>query len=525
MATVFGIYQSRFLRMLVAIAIICATALAAGAAHQAIIYQRNLAQLDEMSRQLLRSSELAIDYALISLGDLLAQSNDPCSADGLELIQQAVFARGSIKDIEAIGDGGVLLCSGMSGRTGGLVDQNYMATYHPALNTSVMLQATSAQPTGIFKVAWKLSDAFSLVALLNVDTLMFDVFPADLREESGAELVLGSIDVVAAHVPEAGGSSQDLQVFSTMSDRFPISATLLVPSSKLFSWNADSWPVAIVLGALLGCLLAFLTLKAMNRPMDPTRELRDAIRNKELQPYFQPIFSLRTGQTVGCEVLTRWLRADGSMVSPDRFIPLAEASGLIVPLTDHIVAASLTRLAVVLSSRPDFKIAFNVTPAHFMANDFLDTLCSAVDAAKVERGHIVIELTERQALVDAQEAAAQCRRAQELGFRVSLDDTGSGHNGLSQVQELPLDIIKIDKKFVDLVCTDRAAITIIEMLVRLAKALGASTVAEGVETIEQYHALRDCGVDEGQGYLVSSALPADRFIAFVDQPVAAQLAA
>lgn len=143
----------------------------------------------------------------------------------------------------------------------------------------------------------------------------------------------------------------------------------------------------------------------------------------------------------------------------------------------------------------------------------------------MERGHIVIELTERQALVDAQEAAAQCRRAQELGFRVSLDDTGSGHNGLSHVQELPLDIIKIDKKFVDLVCTDRAAITIIEMLVRLAKALGASTVAEGVETIEQYHALRDCGVDEGQGYLVSPALPADRFIAFVDLPVAAPLAA
>lgn len=253
--------------------------------------------------------------------------------------------------------------------------------------------------------------------------------------------------------------------------------------------------------------MAFLTLKSMNRPIDPTRELRDAIRSKELQPYFQPIFSLGTGQTIGCEVLTRWVRADGSMVSPDRFIPLAEASGLIVPLTDHIVVASLSRLAAVLSRRPDFKIAFNVTPAHFISKDFLGTLCSAVDAANVDRGHIVIELTERQALVDPQEAAAQCRRAQGLGFRVSLDDTGSGHNGLSHVQELQLDIIKIDKKFVDLVCTDRAAITIIEMLVRLAKALGASTVAEGVETIEQYEALRDCGVDEGQGYLVSPALP------------------
>lgn len=141
------------------------------------------------------------------------------------MIQQAVFARGSIKDIEAIGDGDVLLCSGMSGQFGGLVDQSYVTTYHPARNTSVMLQATSAQPTGIFKIAWKLSDAFSLVALLNVDTLMFDVFPADLREESGAELFIGSSDIVAAHLPEAGGSSEDSREFSSTSDRFPISAT------------------------------------------------------------------------------------------------------------------------------------------------------------------------------------------------------------------------------------------------------------------------------------------------------------
>jgi EAL domain-containing protein (putative c-di-GMP-specific phosphodiesterase class I) len=150
-----------------------------------------------------------------------------------------------------------------------------------------------------------------------------------------------------------------------------------------------------------------------------------------------------------------------------------------------------------------------------MAPGFVMQLRKIVADARVSPRQVLLELTERQAICDLDAAARVVADLRELGFRVAIDDAGTGHNGLSYVQKLGVSTIKIDKFFVDSVTQDLSARTVIEMLVRLANQLGMTTVAEGVETAQQIAALATCGVDEGQGYVVAPPLPAKAFLALI----------
>jgi EAL domain-containing protein (putative c-di-GMP-specific phosphodiesterase class I) len=134
-----------------------------------------------------------------------------------------------------------------------------------------------------------------------------------------------------------------------------------------------------------------------------------------------------------------------------------------------------------------------------------------VVAARVSARQIVLEVTERNELPDLDQAAAVVKELRDLGFRVAMDDVGVGHSGLSQIKGLGVNTIKIDKFFVDTITEDGSAITIVEMLVRLARDLGMTVIAEGIETPEQVQALIACGVEEGQGYIVSQPLPFAKF--------------
>ena len=186
-------------------------------------------------------------------------------------------------------------------------------------------------------------------------------------------------------------------------------------------------------------------------------------------------------------------------------------------MTEHLVREALRQSKVLLSTRSRFKLAFNISQEHFLSDGFLDSLSRLVRDAGVSHENIEIELTERQSFEHPAKAAGIAREAREMGFTIALDDTGSGHNGLAQVQELPLDVIKIDKKFVDRVCVDAAAEAIVKMLVKLARELGMTTLAEGIETEAQRAKLIACGVDLGQGYLVAPALRAEALFELIER--------
>jgi sensor c-di-GMP phosphodiesterase-like protein len=194
------------------------------------------------------------------------------------------------------------------------------------------------------------------------------------------------------------------------------------------------------------------------------------------------------------------------------FIPLAESSGRIEPMTWQILSTALKELYPRLREDKNFKLSVNIAPHHLLSDGFVETLRRVVVGAKVSTRQIVLEVTERNELPDLERAAAMVKELRNLGFKVAMDDVGVGHSGLSQMKGLGADTIKIDKFFIDTIAEDgSAAKTIVEMLVRLARDLNMTVIAEGVETVEQVQALIACGVEEGQGYIVSPPLPFAKF--------------
>lgn len=476
--------------------------------HQAAVYQGNMGQLSELSRQLALRAELAVDYAVLSLSELVAADLTRCSTAGIAAARATILRRGSVKDIEVLDQDGRLSCAAF----GAVMTSDQDAKTFMARNDTISLQQAGAPGQGLFRVMWQFGEMRSLAAVLNIDTMMFDVFPAALRERSRARVTIGGTDLVAAYGTQTIDPDRDRsEVLMAQSSRYPVEVQLDVEVGDIAAWRSESLPWALLLGGAVGLGMGYLAASAIGRPRDPVAVLRTAVRRGEVQPFFQPIFSLSDRRIVGCEMLARWIEPDGTIVPPDRFIPLAESSGLIVEMTDVLLASALQQMRPILLADPAFKMTFNVTPAHFLSSTFLDDLSRAVDGAGVARKQVVIELTERQSFDDVEAARAMSCKAQGHGFRIALDDTGAGHNGLSRVQDVPVNIIKIDKKFVDHIATDRATTAIVQMLVRLAHEVGASTVGEGIETEAQAQTLAACGVEEGQGYLVSPALPHDHF--------------
>jgi sensor c-di-GMP phosphodiesterase-like protein len=261
----------------------------------------------------------------------------------------------------------------------------------------------------------------------------------------------------------------------------------------------------------LGLAFGLLLTKATARLESPVIDIDRGLARREFQPFFQPIFNLRTGTILGCEVLARWIREDGTIIPPMSFIPLAESSGRIEAMTWLILGTALRELYPRLREDKHFKLSVNVVPRHLLSNGFVETLRRVVTAAKISARQIVIEVTERSELPDLDRAATVVKELRELGFRVAMDDVGVGHSGLSQMKGLGANTIKIDKFFIDTITEDGSAVTIVQMLVRLARDLSMTVIAEGIENSEQVQALIACGVEEGQGYIISPPLPFAKF--------------
>ena len=169
-----------------------------------------------------------------------------------------------------------------------------------------------------------------------------------------------------------------------------------------------------------------------------------------------------------------------------------------------------------LRRNKNFCLALNIGASHLLQPRFTEDLRRYVSGAKVGSRNVVIKLTEREELPDLGKARELISGLQERGYKVALDDAGTGHSGLSYVQKLGADVIKIDKLFVDSVMTERSARVLVELLVNLARELGMTTVAEGIETREQADLLRELGVDRGQGFLVSPPVNGAQFQAMLD---------
>ncbi|MGP3591247.1 EAL domain-containing protein [Vagococcus sp. WN89Y] len=245
----------------------------------------------------------------------------------------------------------------------------------------------------------------------------------------------------------------------------------------------------------------------------PLEALKTAIARGEFEPWFQPVVSSDTRECCGCEVLMRWRHPLMGIIPPEQFIPLAESSGLIVPMTQSLLTQVQTILSPLGNQLPDnFHVGVNISPEHITQPHFVDECLSFVAAFPPQKIKLVLELTERDKMPMREEIKARLKTLKKEGILFALDDFGTGYATHSYLQYFPVDFIKIDKSFVQMLDVDEISGHIVENVVDLAIKLNISVVAEGVENEQQAAFLVKKGVEFLQGFLFSAPLTKELFI-------------
>lgn len=248
-------------------------------------------------------------------------------------------------------------------------------------------------------------------------------------------------------------------------------------------------------------------------------DLRRAISGGELTVHFQPQVELASGRVIGAEALVRWQHPERGLVPPGDFLPLAEASGLVVPLGWHVLRVACLQAAAWRAEREgaeDFVVSVNVAADQLNDPDAVAHVCQVLEETGLRPEALLLEMTETTAMSDAEAVGHRLHELNELGVGLAIDDFGTGYSSLQQLRRFPLDQLKIDRGFVANMSTESTAATIVDATVRLGLALGLSLVAEGVETEQEAKALLELGCEVGQGFLWSAARPADEFAAWWD---------
>jgi len=247
--------------------------------------------------------------------------------------------------------------------------------------------------------------------------------------------------------------------------------------------------------------------------------LLTALREGQIQPWYQPVFELTTVRTVAVEALARWIRPDGEMVSPGDFLPAIQHHHLMPRLTSTILRAVIRDQAIWHAEGlvgPTFTASVNISMSDVTGGMLPAVVGSLIDEYQLEPCYINLELTETEAMADVNYSLAMLHKLRDIGVGLAIDDFGTGYSSLSYLSQLPVDVVKIDRVFVAGLNRRRGDEAIVGAVVDVAKAVGLKVLAEGIETEEQLHQLVDLGVELGQGFLVAPAMRPDALLTHLE---------
>jgi len=263
-------------------------------------------------------------------------------------------------------------------------------------------------------------------------------------------------------------------------------------------------------------LLMVLTANWLRRRLSWADEIRRAIRNREFTVHYQPVYSTGIQRCTGAEALMRWQRPNGEMIRPDIFISHAEAEGMIVPLTQHLLAMMAEDIKS-WQVEPGFHIGFNLAAEHLQHPDFVQDMMRFARNIRDKQMLITLELTERSLIEDGDAVSRKLRYLQSHGMKVAIDDFGTGHCALSYLMTFPLDYLKIDRGFINAIEGLEIETPVLDAIINLCHKLQLEVLGEGVETALQFQYLQQRGVVFIQGYYYARPMDNNQLRAWLNQ--------
>ncbi|WP_127143431.1 EAL domain-containing protein [Pelagibacterium montanilacus] len=335
-----------------------------------------------------------------------------------------------------------------------------------------------------------------------------DVAYLELALTSGAPILFSGDD--------ADLGDEALVVARSIATEIPIKATAGAVFSQLRTRYADLDFGLTIVACIVGAIIMGGALQLARRPNVANFDLERAIVAGEMKPYYQPVMDIKSGRLIGCEVLVRWVKRNGEVVPPGAFIDYAEMSGLAVPMTLSLMEQVRFDLEDLCREVRDFKVSINLFEGHFRDGSIVEDIESIFGDSGIAYRQLVFEITERRPFDDRVAATRVMSALHKLGVRIALDDAGTGHSNLAYLESLGIDIVKIDKIFIDMIKDAEAPVPVVDGLISMAMDMGIDIIAEGVETQEQALYLRSKKVYHAQGYLFAPPLKLSRFMALAD---------
>ena len=247
-------------------------------------------------------------------------------------------------------------------------------------------------------------------------------------------------------------------------------------------------------------------------------QLHQALKHNEFQLYYQPQLDLRTGEMIGVEAIIRWLHPERGCVLPEAFIPLAEDTGLILPIGEWVLQSACSEIQELRRMGfPSLSVMVNISSIQLRQKDFSDTVIRATQAHDIDPHSLELELTESILMQNIETTITRLQELKDLGIRLSLDDFGTGYSSLSYLKRIPLDTVKIDRSFINDVEKKGDSAEITKAIIAMAHSLNLKVVAEGVETEQQLAFLTENRCDLAQGFYISPPLPKDAIIHFLKE--------
>ena len=463
------------------------------------------------------NADAQIGRAVTVLDALAARGVDGCGAFQLELLRTGLLAAGPVKELSVVGTHGPTLCTDR----GSLFTARETIASAPTANPNVVLDVVRlvGSDERMLRVRRLVSSShMSLAAMLPAELLLPQVAPDGTRFTGYARIALADDTIIGVAGSDRDATLRDGLIASRVrSDRYGLAVTAAMAQDAPFATYDDVRRIGMAVTGLLALIVLVAALIVPWRDRhSPFYDIERAIRAGEFVPYYQPIVDIKSGAIVGAEVLVRWRKRDGSLASPATFIPFLETTDLILDMTRSIMRKVSDEVGPLLEHRSNMYVAFNIAPRHLSGDVLIDDIGSIFVGGPISTSQIVLEVTERYEIEDLATTRNLIAALQGLGCRIAIDDVGTGHNGLSYILKLGVDIIKIDKMFVDAIRTEAHSQAIVETLVDLARNLRMQIIAEGVEHFEQVVYLRDHGISSAQGFVFSPPLPGSAFIQLIE---------